>query len=237
MNVALITAGGIGSRLGASIPKQFVEVLGKPIIIYTLELFDKLEDIDAIVVTCVESYIPKLWKLIRSYQLSKVRSVVIGGSTGQQSIFQGLLEISTFCPSDTMVLIHDSVRPLVMEKTIQENINNANKGLSSVTCVPMTETLLRIEANGKLQTPSRRNSYIARAPQTFRLCDLLCAHNKAIVEGIFDFVDSCTLMLHYDYRFCIVEGSRENIKITTPSDLFTFKALIQKRESEEFLSI
>lgn len=236
MNVVLITAGGTGNRLGASIPKQFVKVSGKPIIIYTIEIFESIEEIDAIVIVCVKEWIQKLNAMIKQYDIHKVTSVVEGGNSGQESIYRGLVEIHDHFSGEDLVLIHDSVRPLVLKDTILNNIKTANEKGSAITCVPMIETLLRIDELEQISVPSRNGSFIARAPQTFLLKDIYRAHEMANDERKFDFVDSCSLMHYYGFDISLVEGSQENIKITTPADLFTFKALIEMRESEGFLN-
>lgn len=235
MNIALITAGGIGKRMGASIPKQFVEVNGKPIIIHTLDIFEDISDIDAIVISCVKEWIPTLNKMVEKYGIKKVKSIVEGGETGQDSIYNGLIEIEKLGPGTSYVLIHDGVRPLVKQETVIENIIQAKEKGNAVTCVPLTETVI-CNDNENYAAIDRNNSLIARAPQTFILKDLIEVHNEARKDMRHDFVDTCTLMLYYGKKISVVYGSSENIKITTPSDIFAFKSFLQKRESEYFLN-
>lgn len=236
-NIVLITAGGVGKRMGSSIPKQFVKVAGKPIIIYTLEIFENINKIDAIIISCVNDWIDELNNQISKYAITKVTGIVPGGETGQESIYNGLSKISSLYSSNSLVLIHDSVRPLVTEETVIDNIRTAELKGSAVTTVPLTESLIVMQSPCNFEVQPRSCSFIARAPQTFYLRDLVELHSKAKNDNRSDFIDTCSLALAYGMQINIVEGSQENIKITTPSDIFSFKALMQKRESESYLSI
>lgn len=240
MNIAAIFAGGSGIRMNTkSRPKQFLELHGKPIIIYTLELFDNHPDIDAITVACIQSWIPFLEKQIRKFEINKVVKIVPGGETGQESIYNALCAAEQHALSSqgtldgVNVLIHDGVRPLITEQTITDNINKVRECGSCITCVPATETLVVRQQDDSLQIPSRKDSLIARAPQSFRLTDIISAHRKAIDEGRNDFIDSCTMMSHYGYTMGIVNGPVENIKITTPTDFFVFRAMVQVHENQQ----
>lgn len=234
MNILLLTAGGLGKRMGMSVPKQFVEVNGKPIIVHTLEVFEKLPFIDGIVISCVEDWMPRLQKYIDNFGITKVIRIVSGGDTGQDSIYNGVSEIRKMFPPDTLVLVHDGVRPLILPETIEKNIQEAINHGSAVTCVPLTETVITHDGDS-INPINRSKSLIARAPQTFRLGDIIEVHEKARNEGKHDFIDTCTMMLYYGRKINVVMGSPENIKITTPSDIFAFKAFLQKRENEYFL--
>ena len=178
MNITVIFAGGSGTRMNTkSRPKQFLEFRGKPIIIYTLELFDNHPEIEGIVVVCLEEWIPYLEKMLRKFEISKVVRIVPGGETGQDSIFFGLQAASTCYPLDSVVLIHDGVRPLITEKTITDNIECVKQFGSCITCVPATETFIVSRQDGGLDIPLRKASLIARAPQSFILKDILSAHH------------------------------------------------------------
>ena len=236
MNIAVIFAGGSGNRMHTkSRPKQFLEYNGKPIIIYTLELFDNHPFIDAIVVVCIESWIPFLEKMLKKFEINKVVKVVPGGATGQESIFNGLVEAENYSRkgSDTVVLIHDGVRPLITEETITDNINTVRDKGNCITCIPATETFIVKQDDGNLEIPARANSLIARAPQSFYLKDIISAHRNAIKEGRKDFIDSCTMMSHYGYKINTILGPMENIKITTPTDYFIFKAMVDVHENQQ----
>lgn len=235
MNIAVIFAGGSGSRMHTkSRPKQFLEYQGKPILIYTLELFDNHPMIDGIVVACVEDWIPFLEKMLKKFEINKVVKVVSGGASGQESIYKGLLAANDISNStEDIVLIHDGVRPLITEQTITDNIETVKKEGSCITCIPATETFVVIQENGGLEIPSRANSLIARAPQSFCLKDILSAHEQARRDGRNDFIDSCSMMHHYGHKLGRIIGPMENIKITTPTDFFIFKAMVEVHENQQ----
>ena len=235
MNIAVIFAGGAGRRMHTkSRPKQFLEYQGKPIIIYTLELFDNHPMIDGIVVACVEEWIPFLEKMLKKFEINKVKSIVSGGETGQDSIYKGLVAANEITQGeDDIVLIHDGVRPLITEQTITDNIEKVKDEGSCITCIPATETFIVSQPDGSLEIPTRANSLIARAPQSFYLNDILSAHEQARAEGRHDFIDSCSMMHHYGRKLGRVIGPMENIKITTPTDYFVFKAMVEVHENQQ----
>lgn len=236
MNIAVIFAGGSGNRMHTkSRPKQFLEYNGKPIIIYTLELFDNHPQIDGIVVVCIESWIQFLHKMLKKFEINKVVKIVKGGTTGQESIYNGLVAVENIMKdaSDTVVLIHDGVRPLITEDTITDNINTVREKGNCITCIPATETFIVKQDDDSLEIPSRANSLIARAPQSFFLKDIIAAHRRAIQESRNDFIDSCTMMSHYGYKMNTIIGPMENIKITTPTDYFIFKAMVEVHENQQ----
>ncbi|MBO5428029.1 MAG: 2-C-methyl-D-erythritol 4-phosphate cytidylyltransferase [Prevotella sp.] len=235
-NIALIFAGGSGKRMHTkSRPKQFLELNGKPVIVYTLELFDNHPDIDAIVVVCLEDWIPFLNKMLRKFEINKVVRVVAGGETGQQSIYNGLCAAEEIADDadDAIVLIHDGVRPLITEETITDNLKTVRESGSCITCVPATETFIVRTEGSSLSIPERACSLIARAPQSFLLRDILKAHRMARSEGRCDFIDSCTMMTHYGYSISTIMGPMENIKITTPTDFFMFRAMAELHENQQ----
>lgn len=244
MNIAVIFAGGSGLRMHTkSRPKQFLDLNGKPIIIYTLELFDNHPGIDAIVVACIENWIPFLEKQLRKFEINKVVKIVPGGESGQASIYNGLCAAEAYikrknvASEDTTVLIHDGVRPLITEETITDNINKVAEVGSCITCIPATETLVVKQHDGSLEIPSRADSLIARAPQSFLLSDILTAHRRAIDEKKNDFIDSCTMMSHYGYRLGTIIGPMENIKITTPTDFFVLRAMVKVHEDQQIFGL
>lgn len=238
MNVAIIFAGGSGRRMNTvSKPKQFLELRGKPIIIYTLELFDTHPDIDAICVVCIESWISFLQKQLRKFEITKVVDIVSGGETGQDSIYNGLCAVERWIQKKenmgVNVLIHDGVRPLITHQTITDNIRTVQEKGNCITCIPATETFVVTHKDGSLHIPSREHSQIARAPQTFKLQDILSVHKQALLEGRHDFIDSCTMMSYYGYRMNTIIGPMENIKITTPTDFFIFRAMVEVHENQQ----
>ena len=233
-NVAVIFAGGSGKRMNTvSRPKQFLELRGKPIIIYTLELFDTHPMVDGIVVVCIEPWIPFLKKQLRKFEINKVVEIVPGGATGQDSIYNGIEAAFRHYESDSIVMIHDGVRPLITEQTISDNIETVKEKGNCITCVAATETFVVKQADGSLNIPSRSDSLIARAPQSFILKDIFNAHCRARKEGRHDFIDSCTMMSHYGYSMNTIIGPMENIKITTPTDFFIFRAMVDVHENQQ----
>jgi 2-C-methyl-D-erythritol 4-phosphate cytidylyltransferase len=240
MNIAVIFAGGSGTRMNSkSKPKQFLEMNGKPIIIHTIEYFEQSEKIDAIVVSCIAGWIDYLKELLHRYHITKVNSIVKGGTTGQESIYNGLREAKKISDEDnTVVVIHDGVRPLITEDLITRNIETVKKFGSAVTVTPVTETIVVSEEKGKIKNVVKRdNCYHAKAPQSFYLKDILNAHEKAREEGFYNMIDSATLMQYYGYSLHVVEGTTENIKITNPADFYIFRALYEARENSQIFGL
>ncbi len=235
MNIALIFAGGTGQRMNTRTkPKQFLELHGKPILVYTLEQFQKHDEIDAIILVMLESWIDYSRTLIEQYHLTKVTAVVPGGSTGQESIYNGVKTASELFPMESIILIHDGVRPLVDGETISRNIACVKQNGSAITVSPAIETTVVKNEQGMVgDIIERSRCQLAKAPQSFLLHDLWNAHCKAIDDGNLNFIDSACLMRHYGYPLYTIEGSPENIKITTPSDFYIFRALEDARENSQ----
>lgn len=239
MNVALIFAGGVGLRMNnKTTPKQFLKLHGKDIIIHTIEHFEFHSDIDAIVVVCVENWIGYLKEQISRFSIKKVKWIVEGGNTGQDSIYNGLSILEKECPSDTIVLIHDGVRPLITEKTISDNIACVKQHGNSITVAPSVETVIIVDDNGNIsQISDRSRCMLAKAPQSFYLKDILSAHKNAIKDNMHNFIDSASIMSYYGHNLRTVEGSYENIKITTPSDFYVFRAINEAKENSQIFGI
>ena len=235
MNTALIFAGGTGQRMkSVTKPKQFLELYGKPIIIYTIELFEYNDEIDGIVVVCLESWIPYLEKLLDKFQIKKVKAIVPGGESGQASIRNGVNKLSQLYPEDSIVLIHDGVRPLITNQTITDNIAMVKKCGNCITTAPAIETIaLKTDTELVGDIIERSKAVMARAPQSFYLKDIKKSHDLAVAEGREDFIDSACMMKHYGHALHIVEGPAENIKITTPTDFYCFRAITDSRENSQ----
>lgn len=237
MNRVLIFAGGTGQRMnGSSVPKQFLIVHGKPVIVHTIEHFQQCSQIDGIVVVCLKDYIGYLNSLIEKYKLDKVVSVVEGGDCGQASIFNGLKELIKLYGenSEDIVLIHDGVRPLIDEKLIIDNIECVKANGNSISVSKAIETVVLLNNADIVDTVmDRKFCNIAKAPQSFYLKDIYNCHLKAIKENKLDFIDSAMLMQHYGHKIHTVLCSNENIKITTPMDYYLFRAILDARENEQ----
>ena len=222
MNIALIFAGGIGKRMNTTgIPKQFLKLYGKEIIVYTLEIFENNKNIDGIVISCLKEKIDDLKRIIEKNNLKKVVSIIPGGNTGQESIYNGLKEIEKRYSKNDIVLIHDGVRPLINDDTINDNINLVKEKRNAITTAPAIETIVRLE---------NENNIIKDIFNRI-LNDILDAHEKAIIDKKDDFIDSASIMSYYGHNLNIVNGPSENIKITTPSDFYIFKAILDMKEN------
>ena len=236
--IALIFAGGSGSRMNSHArPKQFLQFYGKELIIHTVENFQNHPDIDGIVIACIEDWIPYLQKLLVKYEIDKVRAVVAGGETGQESIYKGLCAIHEYAPADSVVLVHDGVRPFVNEQLISDCIRCVNEHGSAITVTPAIETIVTT-TNGKITSITDRSKcYHAKAPQCFILGELFEAHKKAIADHNLNMIDSASLMKHYGHELYTVQGNFDNIKITTPAYFYTFKALYEVREQQQIFGL
>ncbi len=235
MNCAMIFAGGTGQRMNSkSIPKQFLIVHGKPIIIHTLEVFEKQTEIDKIVVSCLEGWIDYLREQLEQFGITKVSAIVPGGKTGQDSIYNGVSKIHELYEEDTIVLIHDGVRPLIDSETLKRNIQCVKENGNAITVSSAQET---IAVRGDDEKPElrtiieRKKCLLAKAPQSFFLKDIYAAHQKARKEGLHDFIDSAYLMQWYGHRLYTVDGPTYNIKITTPADYYVFRAILDAHEN------
>ncbi|GAA0796836.1 2-C-methyl-D-erythritol 4-phosphate cytidylyltransferase [Faecalicatena orotica] len=237
MNYAVIFAGGAGKRMNTKTrPKQFLTLHGKEIIIYTLEHFEKHPEIDGISVVCIEEWIDYLKELLEKYRIHKVKWISPGGSTGQESIFNGLDAMRGAIDGDSIVLIHDGVRPLIDEELISSNIRTAKEKGCAVTVVPATETVMLVDDNEEIvRSVDRNKCRVVRAPQSFQYQELLKAHDEAKNKGINDIIDSATMMSEAGYTLYPVLGKPDNIKITTPSDFYTFRAIMEVEENSQIL--
>ncbi len=237
MNIGVIFAGGVGTRMKTSgLPKQFLKVNGKPILIHTLEYFQNNKNIDAIVLASVETHLDYCRELADKFGITKLKKIVPGGVNGQGSIYNALCAAAELSTSeDDIVLIHDGVRPLITEKLLNDNIECVKKYGSAITCVECKETIaVEDPADDTIvSTVDRSTARIARAPQSFYLKDILEVHNKAIKEGNTNAIDSCSLMRMYGKKLHIVIGSSENIKITTPDDFYIFKAMLEAKQNSD----
>lgn len=218
-------------------PKQFLELHNKPIILYTIEVFDSHPDIDAIVVVCLEDWIPFLEKKLAHYDIEKVVAVVPGGMTGQESIRHGLNALAERVGEDAVVLVHDGVRPLISSETITECVRSVQERGSAITVTPAIETVVQEEDGRIVNVIDRQACRMAKAPQCFKLGELLAAHRRAEADGLDNFIDSASMMRHYGHVLYAVEGSPENIKITTPSDFYIFRAFVDARENSQIFGL
>ncbi len=221
------------------LPKQFLRIYNKPIIVYTIEHFENCTDIDAVVIACVKEWIPYMEELVAQYHLDKVKKIVPGGATGQLSIGNGIKAAYEIAPyEDSIVLIHDGVRPLINSHFLSENIACVKEYGSAITSAIVKETIVVTGENGQVESVLERDhSRVAKAPQSFWLSDIMDAHRKANTEKITNFIDSCTMMQHYGYKMHMIDGPYENIKITTPDDYYMMRAILEAKENSQIYGL
>ena len=237
-NIAVIFAGGTGNRMKTEIPKQFLKVYGKEIIIHTLDKFNDNENIDEIYVACIKSWIPYLEKLVKKYTVHKVKRIFPGGKTGQDSIFIGLSEVKKE-NENAIVLIHDGVRPLITDETINNCIESVKEHGTGITVTQCFETPIRSVSGDIVDgMPQRNEMYTAQAPQSFYLNDLLEAHleERKINPKYEGIVDSCGLMFKRGTKCHLVLGNRGNIKVTTQEDYCTLIGNYSVNDYKDFLN-
>ena len=231
--IAIIIAGGKGERMGQDIPKQFLNVGEKPVIVYTLEVFQNHPNIDGIIVVCVDGWHEILKSYAKQFNITKLVSVVSGGTCGQESIKNGLDEAKRIYNDDDLVLIHDAIRPMVSEEIISDNIVKCEKYGNATTVVPCTTVVLK-KNNDEYSSEviDRENILLTQTPQAFVLKDILSAHKEALERGITSAVASCSLYIELGRKVYYSTGSETNIKLTTPGDIQIFKALLKTKNSD-----
>lgn len=232
MNIALLTAGGIGTRTHQDIPKQFFSVDNKPVLIYTMEAFQNHPGIDEICVVILDGWDKILWSYAKQFNITKLKYVTVGGKNGQESIFNGLKAIRKCNSDDTVVMVHDGNRPLVGADIITDSLVKQNQFGSAVATIPCTEVVL-ISKNGmdSDETIPREQLYRTQTPHSYYLGDLWAAHIEAQKRGMTNTAASCSLMLELGKKTIFSKGSEKNLKITTLEDLEIFEALLKSKRS------
>jgi 2-C-methyl-D-erythritol 4-phosphate cytidylyltransferase len=228
MNVALIIAGGIGERTRQEVPKQFLHIYDKPIVVYTLEAFQSHEDIDAIVVVCLDGWQEIVKAYARQFGMSKLESITSGGDTGQASILAGLRDIQQrHSADDTLVMIHEAVRPMVSQDVISDSLRVCSEYGGAVAAIPCVDAMLEtFEVDVSRAQIPRDRLVRAQNPHTFPLGKLLWAHEEAGKRGINNSVSTGTLMIELGETLHLSVGSEKNFKLTTAEDIEIFKALL-----------
>lgn len=227
MNIGLIIAGGTGNRMGQDIPKQFLNVNDKPIIVYTMERFQQNDDIDVIAVVCIDGWQVMLQAYANQFGIAKLKHIIPGGINGQSSIRNGIEELVKHYKRDDIVLVHDAIRPMVSGKIISECVDTVKKYGNAIVTVPCQEAML--ETEDSLTTNKsypRENLKRTQTPQGFYLGDIADAHKEALEKGITNSVASCTLMVELGKTVYFSQGSEKNVKLTTVDDIEIFKALL-----------
>ena len=220
---AVIVAGGTGSRMNTSVPKQFLDLAGKPVVIHTVEKFEKNGYVDEIVIVCHKDHISRLESLLEKYPFKKIAKITPGGATRQESSYNGLKA----CSSGTgLVLIHDAARPFVSDRMISETLEGAYSAGAATVAVDVTDTII-IEKSGYIErVPDRQHLKRVQTPQGFRYRTIIDAHKKALEKKLEGFTDDCGVILNDGMPVKVISGSVKNIKITMPSDLVLARAHI-----------
>ncbi|MCI8592021.1 MAG: 2-C-methyl-D-erythritol 4-phosphate cytidylyltransferase [Lachnospiraceae bacterium] len=233
MNVALILAGGHGSRTEQDIPKQFMNIYEKPLIIYTLENFESHPDIDGIAVVCLEGWHEVLRAYARQYKITKLKWITNGGRDGQESIHKGVLALNDVCDEKDVILVHDGIRPFVPEEVITDAIRVCQRWDSGLSAVRCQETIVRtndgVSGNEGI---GRQEIMRVQTPQAYRYGKALWAYEEAERRGIHGEVYVNTLMLHLGETVYFSRGSEKNVKVTTMDDLELFKALLRMERED-----
>lgn len=235
MNIAIIIAGGVGSRMGADIPKQFMAVKGKPVLAYTLEGFQKSPLIDVIEVVCLDGWQDEVLGYVERFGFSKLKWVATGGKTGQESIRNGVFNLEDKCRCDDNVIIHDGIRPLVDSSVLEDVIEKCNEFGNGVTSMPYNEQIFIIDDGVSTKEYIPRESLRrVSTPQAYKYGLLDAKYHEAFEKGIGVHGSSYTntMMVDLGVRLYFAKGSDRNIKLTTPGDLEIFEAMIERKVYE-----
>ncbi len=233
MNIAIIIAGGVGSRMHQEIPKQFINVYDKPILIYTLEGFEKDPLIDAIEVVCLEGWIEVLRAYAKQFNITKLKWIVSGGNSGQESIRNGVYNLIGKCNDDDTIIIHDGIRPMVDESVLNDVIATCEKYGNGVTSLPYNEQIfVKDDEISTTKYIPRETLRRVSTPQAYKFGKLNWAYHKAFEEkiGIYGSSYTNTMMVELGEKLYFASGSDKNIKLTTPDDIYLFKALLALKD-------
>lgn len=231
MNLAVIIAGGSGHRMGQDIPKQFINVHDKPVLIYTLEGFQKHPQIDAIEVVCIDGWHDVLWAYAKQFNITKLKWVISGGSTGQESIRNGIYNLEDKCSADDVVIIHDGIRPLVDDTVLSDVIIKCQKYGNAVTSLPYNEQIFVVDDEmSTIKYIPRETLRRISTPQAYRFELIDQGYHEAFEKeiGIYGSSYANTMMVELGHRLYFAAGSDKNIKLTTKDDLEMFKAYLQQ---------
>lgn len=234
MNIAMILAGGTDNRFQMSVPKQFVNVYNRPVIVYTLEAFQKHDEIDAIMVSCLDGWQEMVRAYAKQFNITKLRWVIPGGRDGQASARNGILALKDECRGDDMVILHDSIRPFVSQEIITDSLRVCRMHGMGVAAVRTMDTIMKTN-DGVVGTESISRYAIIRiqTPQAYRMDKLWDVHEKAIERGITGEVDTNSVISRLGEPVYFSKGSDLNMKINTVEDVEMFKALYKMRQDTE----
>ena len=229
---AIIIAGGSGNRMGQDIPKQFIHVYDKPILIYTLEGFQKHPLVDAIEVVCLEGWADMVWAYARQFNIDKLKWVITGGETGQESIRNGVYNLEDKAEPDDIIVIHDGIRPLVDDSVLTDVIRTCDRHGNAVTSLPYNEQIFVVDEDDENTTTRfipRETLRRVSTPQAYRFGLLDEKYHEAFEKkiGIYGSAYTNTMMVDLGERLYFAAGSDKNIKLTTKDDLEMFKAYLK----------
>jgi 2-C-methyl-D-erythritol 4-phosphate cytidylyltransferase len=234
MNIGLIFAGGIGSRMSSeSLPKQFLTIHGTPLIVHTIQHFQDHPEIDRVAVAILPAWRDRFAQMVARFELTKVNWIVDGGATGQESRHRALRAIANECPGDAVVLVHDGVRPLINARLISDNIRTVREQGPAITCTKGNETIVSASGAEIDEVLPRDDLYVAQAPQSLPLSTALEIYDHAVADGDDDSIDTATLLRRYGHRLFRVDGPRSNIKITTAEDYYICRAFFDVIERNQ----
>jgi len=216
-----------------ALPKQFLEVHGKPIIVHTLQHFQDHPEIDRIAVAILADWRDRFARMIVRYELDKVHWIVDGGATANESRHRALRAVANDCPEDSVVLIHDGVRPLINADLISDNIKTVEVDGPAITCTKFNETVVSSQGGNIDEVIPRDHIFAAQAPQSLRLRDAKAIYERALKDGAQDAIDTCSLLRRYGYKMFRVDGPRSNIKITTAEDYYVCRAFFDVLENKQ----
>ena len=230
-NYVVLLAGGVGKRMGADIPKQFLEVEGKPIIVHSIENFQRNKNIDKIVVVCLKEWMGRVKEMVGKHSLAKVAWIVEGGDTSHDSIRNGVFFLRDKLTADDFVIVHDAVRPVLPQKAIDEVIRVAHEkgnAASSIACHP--PIVFTDDFESGITDVDRDHVMLTASPQAFRYSLALECYEKAERENKQDFAFTSSLLIYCGKRVYFAKGTTCNIKITTKADIALFSALLKVPE-------
>ncbi len=233
MNIAIIIAGGVGARMGASIPKQFIKVKDKHVLAYTLETFERNKHIDLIEVVCIKGWGNVVLKDKETYNITKLKWIVEGGSTGQESIRNGIYNLKDKVNDSDNIIIHDGIRPLVDDSVLEDVIDKCNQYGNGVTSMPYNEQIFLIDDEiSTIKYIPRETLRRVSTPQAYKYKLLDEKYHEAFEReiGIYGSSYTNTMMVELGVRLYFAKGSDRNIKLTTPGDLEIFEAMLDKGE-------
>lgn len=226
--LAVILAGGLGNRMGASldIPKQFFRLTDKPLIVHTLEIFQKHPEIDAVCVVCLESWNAYLRGCLENFGIDKVKWIVTGGQTRHESVHNGLSAIKDFADKNDIIVIHDGVRPFIKPETISSSIQAVKEHGSAMTSIRSSDSLLISEDSvTSTQAVDRNSVFLVQTPQSYRYDRGLSAYEEAHAKGISNSINCCELFVSLGQSVHLIPGLKTNIKLTTAEDIDFLYAL------------